>query len=325
MADFSASWLALREPADTGARSARLAQRLADWLAGPPLAAPQSRAPLGVLDLGAGTGANLRYLAPRLGRDQRWVCVDRDRHLLAGLPLQTTSWAHAAGIAVSNRGGGLRIQAREHDWRVETLNLDLAEGAAALPITRGTLVTASALFDLVSDSWLVGLLQTCARSGSPLLAALTYDGRVEMEPPEPIDGLVVGLVNGHQRRDKGLGPALGPSACSRLVNGAPGLGFAVESAGSDWTLEPDQPGLQEALVSGWVHAAGEQIREVPGASTEATLRRLSTIEQWSRARLGHIAAGRSRIRVGHLDVLLLPGGSGGVGQEPMADRLPTRN
>src|SRR5262245_16328297 len=55
MTEFSADWLALREPADKAARSLPLSKRVAERLAG--------QDPVRVLDLGTGTGANLRFLA----------------------------------------------------------------------------------------------------------------------------------------------------------------------------------------------------------------------------------------------------------------------
>ncbi|MGD8498218.1 MAG: class I SAM-dependent methyltransferase, partial [Chromatiales bacterium] len=58
MSGFSPDWLALREPLDARARSAALVDRLR---------AQAPRGPRRILDLGSGTGSNLRYLAPRLG------------------------------------------------------------------------------------------------------------------------------------------------------------------------------------------------------------------------------------------------------------------
>src|SRR5438874_8082377 len=67
--DFSAGWLALREAADHAARSDRLARAAAGAIRG--------RTPVRIVDLGCGTGSNLRYLAPRLPPPQRWLLVDR--------------------------------------------------------------------------------------------------------------------------------------------------------------------------------------------------------------------------------------------------------
>jgi hypothetical protein len=70
----SPGWLVLREPADAAARSAELADRLRQHLP----AAGQ----LVIHDLGGGSGAMGRWLAPRLPGPQHWVVHDRDAGLL---------------------------------------------------------------------------------------------------------------------------------------------------------------------------------------------------------------------------------------------------
>ena len=78
-----ADWLALRAEADTRARdegSADLLRTLVDRL---DRSDDAQIAGVRVVDLGAGTGANHRYLAPRLPLAQRWTAVDHDATLLA--------------------------------------------------------------------------------------------------------------------------------------------------------------------------------------------------------------------------------------------------
>src|SRR5262245_50976271 len=78
MAESLSGWLALREPADAAARSSSLLSHLAEGL-------PDDR-PLRIVDLGSGTGSNIRYLSPRLPHPQDWLAVDRDAALLAMAP-----------------------------------------------------------------------------------------------------------------------------------------------------------------------------------------------------------------------------------------------
>ena len=88
MESFSAEWLALREPADHAARAHDLTRELAKRLA---------RAGRGrVIDIGCGTGSNVRYLLPRLPPMTHWTLVDHDvtlldtaRRMLAG-PVEAT-------------------------------------------------------------------------------------------------------------------------------------------------------------------------------------------------------------------------------------------
>lgn len=312
MGDFSLDWLALREAADARARSAELTERLAGWLSERPRPAGEPDTPLTVLDLGCGTGSNLRYLAPRLSHrvsgGQRWICLDHDRELLAELRRRTARWAGGLGLAGSTDGEDLRIQGPGTRWEIAARPFDLATDAHALRIDRGALVSASALLDLVSEAWLGGLIRTCRRAGAPLLLALTYDGRVAIEPEHPLDDRVIDLVNAHQHRDKGFGPALGPAAAGRLAQLAEPLGFSVCWANSDWQLGPDEADIERALTEGWTAAALEQAGELSGGDSEALT---TSIQEWGEARRAEIDAGCSRIRVGHKDALLLPGGSEG--------------
>ena len=70
----SPEWLALREPADAAARAGALVGHLRRHLL-----------PTGgqvIHDLGGGTGAMGRWLAPLLAGPQHWIVHDRDEDLL---------------------------------------------------------------------------------------------------------------------------------------------------------------------------------------------------------------------------------------------------
>ncbi len=271
MSGFSSEWLALREPADTAARSTAVVERLASLLRAQPL----SR----FLDLGCGTGSNTRYLASRVPGAQEWTLVDSDEAHLAE--------ARSRTVALRDREPA-RV-------RVRTLMLDLASGLDALPLEEGVVVTASALLDLVSANWLQRLLVRCRESNSIVLFALSYDGRIELSPHEPDDEWIRDRVNRHQRTDKGFGPALGPDAADFARSCLEELKYRVEVASSDWVLGAGETRLQGELMEGWAAAAAGM------APAER-----DRCERWLPRRLDHLRAGESRIRVGHQDLIAWP-------------------
>ncbi len=278
MSGFDAGWLDLREPADARARHPGLARMLAAWLA--------PGTPLTVLDLGCGTGANLRWLAPRLPVPQRWRLVDHDPALLAALPDELAAWAHRRGRTATPDGAGLSLGDHLHaSWTQQDL-------AADLPALAGVhLVTASALADLVSRDWLAGLVAACAPRRAAVLLALTYDGRMAIRPFHRHDPRVRDAVNRHQFSDKGFGPALGPGAPAAAAALLRAAGYRVVQAHSDWRLGPADAGLAEELVGEWAEVAARDRPRPAGWTGE-----------WLDARLGgHVA-----ITVGHVDLLALP-------------------
>jgi len=288
MSGFSADWLSLREPADAAARSPALTELLAGALG--------RETELSVLDLASGTGSNLRYLAGRLQGQQRWLLVDRDPALLAHVRAATASWALSRGYDVGAEEEVMWVHGRGLACRASTRCQDLSSLDDSGLFAGRTLVTASALLDLVSESWLRALAGRCREHGAAALFALSYDGRIACSPGEPEDELVRALVNRDQRTDKGFGAALGPDAARVAEQCFVSLGYRVQRAPSDWVLTPQAGELQRQVIAGWAEAAQA------AAPEQAPL-----IRGWQERRLAHVARDTSRLVVGHEDLVALSG------------------
>ena len=294
--EFDLDWLDLREPFDAAARSDALASRLLAQLPARPR----------LLDLGAGTGSLLRWLAPRLGRAQAWTLVDASREMLEAAFDTIADRAEQVGYTVTSPNRHtLLVHAPGGAWRVETLIADLAEAPANLPLQGTDAVLSSALCDLVSRAWVERM---AARLRVPFYAALCVDGRERFSPPHPADALVAAGFHRDQARDKGFGgAALGPRAPAVIAETFAARGFEVASAPSDWMVRArgalPHPALREgavpfreALAQGHAEAAARQHR-----------RGAARIEAWAAARSAQTAAGQLSARIGHRDVLALPG------------------
>jgi len=283
---FTADWLALREPADAAARSRRLTELVADRF--------RHRDKIHLLDLAAGTGANMRYLANRLPPGQAWVLADHDELLLAQVPLAIREWATDQGLNVASRGESddlVEISDRSTTWEVRTTRVDLAQSLDAGYFSGSDLVTASALLDLVSEPWLRALVGRCRDVEAVVLFSLSYDGRIACAPGDVEDARIRSLVNSHQRTDKGFGAALGPAAADAAVRLLLEAGYRMEREHSDWSLGPEHHDLQRQLIEGWFDAATAMVPD-----------HNRIIRDWRTRRLAHVDAGRSRLIVGHEDV-----------------------
>lgn len=278
-------WLALREPADTAARSVSLTRAVAEAVA------PHD--PVRILDLATGTGANLRYLAERLPPRQQWLVTDLDPNVLARVHERTSSWAAARGYVVEAQAGALTIRGEQLDCHVAVRQVNLNLLPADLFSGRH-LVTASALLDLVSEPWLRTLAARCRAERAAALFALNYDGRSFCSPAEPEDDVLRDALNRHQLKDKGLGgPATGPDADRVALRVFEEEGFRARREETNWNLGAEHAELQRQLMDGWAEAALELELEPALAGA---------IASWRERRYAHLAAGRSSVVVGHHDV-----------------------
>jgi SAM-dependent methyltransferase len=227
-----------------------------------------------VADLGCGTGSTMRAVAPLLPAGQTWRLVDNDIALLDAAAETTPAMLE-----------------------VTTAHFDLAADLGRAIADDSDLVTTSALLDLVSMEWLERLVSILAITARPLYAALTFDGRVDLTPAARDDAAIIAAVNLHQLTDKGFGPALGPHGGAAAIAALRAEGFAIAQGASDWVFGPADQAIQREMLAGWAGAAGD-MGIAPGV-----------LDAWLTERRAHVAAGRSAMRIGHLDFFAAPIGT----------------
>lgn len=277
MSGFSADWLALREPADMRARNGELAAALAARLG--------QRAHIDVVDLGSGTGSNLRGTAPLLGQSQAWTLVDYDAKLLEAARGALAGWADSSRV-IDDR---LELAKDGRRITVGFRQADLARDLAAGLGQSADLVTASALFDLASAAFIRSFANEVAVRRAVFYTVLTYNGIQRWTPRHPADSQMVAAFHAHQMRDKGFGPSAGPTAPAHLADAFRAAGYSVMEGDSPWRLSSREAALVEELARGYLTAVGET-----GKVDAATL------DSWSRVV-------RTGAEVGHTDTLAVPG------------------
>ncbi|MFL5831979.1 MAG: SAM-dependent methyltransferase [Solirubrobacteraceae bacterium] len=263
------SWLALREPADAAARSRDLVDHLKRAL-------PANNRMV-IHDLGSGTGAMGRWLAPQLTGPQHWIAHDRDPDLLA--------LAAADVPRPAANGTPVTVEARCTD--ISQLRPDELGDA--------TLITASALLDMLTADEMSRLAGTCAGARCPVLLTLSVTGRVAITPGDPLDRRVAAAFNDDQRRATQRGRLLGPDAIAYATHEFGRLGAEVLVRPSPWRLGSSDAGLIAEWFTGWLEAACEQEVEL-----------VADRELYTRQRLAQLTAGQLAVTVDHADLLVLP-------------------
>ncbi|MFC4244342.1 SAM-dependent methyltransferase [Gryllotalpicola reticulitermitis] len=263
----SADWLALRCEADDAARSSALLSQLS---------APAGPLAGMVHDLGSGTGAMLRWLAPRLAGPQRWVLHDGDEAILAARGSQPILDAEGAPVEVATS-----IEA------LAELDTNALRGAS--------LVTASALLDVITRDEAAAIVAACTAAAAPAFFSLTVTGEVALRPSDPLDRALRDAFNDHQRRVADGRRLLGPEAVSIVRGLFVTAGWRTRTASTPWLLGPDSRRLVGEWLDGWVGAAVEQTPELAAHAAAYLVRRRA-----------ELATGSLRVRVQHEDLIAWP-------------------
>ncbi|MFI8067465.1 MULTISPECIES: class I SAM-dependent methyltransferase [unclassified Streptomyces] len=271
---YAPEWLELREGPDAAARAGDLIDPLRIRLANLP-----GKAGLVIHDLGCGTGSMGRWLAPRLDGPQHWILHDRDPYLL-----------HFAAVASPRSAAdGSRVTVETRRGDVGLLTPDALAGAS--------LVTASALLDVLTREEIGTLATACTGAGCPALLTLSVAGRVELTPSDPLDDEIADAFNAHQRRGGLLGPDAVTVACEAFSE----RGATVRLHPSAWRLGPAESALTAQWLRGWVGAAVEERPELKEPA-----------ERYLRDRLEACRAGELKVVVHHSDLLALSRPTGGA-------------
>jgi hypothetical protein len=277
MSGFSADWLALREAADHRSRNRELANGLATRF--------QQRSSITTVDLGCGTGSNLRATAALLPDTQFWTLVDNDPALLEAAARTLSTWADTHrqgehGLVLIKAGKTITVTFRK---------ADLVRDLDAILDPAPDLVTASALFDLASAEFITRFAHAVAVRRSVFFTVLTYNGIQHFAPRTPSDQPMTGAFHRHQMGDKGFGASAGPTAAVLLADQFQMQGYSVLEGDSPWRLGAADAPLLRELAQGFA-AAVRETKAIEG----------KVIDAW-------IARPKTGAEVGHTDTLAIPG------------------
>jgi hypothetical protein len=224
---------------------------------------------LEIIDLGAGTGANQRWLAPRLPFRQRWIHLDHDPLISRSLPLPDETMII--------------------DESVEAL-----EHLLTSPGSRTRVVTCSALLDVLTATELRAMCRAVTENQVPALFSLTVTGMLSITPADAQDQLLLDAFNDHQRRAGHAGPDAAVMAVNTLLAG----GLTVRTQETPWQLTP---GSAQAFVE-------QVLQERLDVAVDQDPSLVAIAAAWLELRHVQLACGILRIDLGHRDILALPGG-----------------
>ena len=289
MTSFSTDWLSLREAADHRSRNPFLQNQVLRYLEE---IGRLKNDPIEIIDLGSGTGSNLRALAPLIEHNQAWTLIDYDPLLLMAAREKLCTWADDVISRSDNNhvdhdaNRPVTLVKNNFEIKVIFLQKDLVSDFQFLLSDSVDLITAAAFFDLVAFDWME---QFCKVLKTPLYTVLTYNGQETWLPSDDLDSKILEAFHHHQGSDKGFGSAAGPLALKSLEQLLKKDGFQVETGSSPWILGPNDSLLIQELATSTAQAVAETAKVTQEIA-----------QQWGKSRARSL-----RCEIGHDDLFAI--------------------
>lgn len=286
----SFEWLLLRYDADRDARSQAVESLVHEHV--------EDRDFVRVLDLAAGAGAGMIYLAPRLPVPrQQWTLLDRDPALAERVRTGVRTFQRRIP-GIEHRGDEILFD----DNRVtyQALTGDFLSPACPIYDQPVDLVVVHALFDLLPAETLdrfLALAMSRWRDARPAFYfTIHLDHGFALAPAHPDDDRVRALFHAHMQRPQSAGRALGPDSAGVLLTSLRAVGLEVEHASSPWRIGARETAFLQANLDFVEDAARDMI--VDGDPTM----RMDELERWLAHRRDAIAAEALTMEIAHQDI-----------------------
>lgn len=212
---------------------------------------------LQILDLGAGFGANIFHLAPKFNCRQNWTLLDRDPKLIEKVNYFVEKYFPKNSDTKENS-----IKIRNQNIRYNLVNMDMLDLSNKYHKNQFDLVTANAVFDLISTSQFRKLVDNLVKLDLyQLYFSINLDKDIELFPLLENDFLVIDTFKNHMVRKQSFGRAMGSDSCEHMTEILNDNGYKVYSEPSNWEISTNSINLQLDLIKFFRSAAQEMLKE----------------------------------------------------------------
>lgn len=246
--DFTTDWLSERFRFDSASRNEQIEQTCFSLF--------PSRKRLQIVDIGAGHGSNFFYLFPKIQQHQEWTFVELNEGLLDAALDRILVYARTQEFPFEREGQTIFFRANQKDIKVTGKHASFLELEKVVSLAEIDLVTAAAVFDLLSVELFEQFAKTLIQARIPLLSTINYLG-MAFQPEVEGDALYLKFYNDHMLRQQDFGQSMGPDCMKHMGAFFQKNGVQMEIGSSDWQVGTEDQRMHHFLLGYLEHAIGE--------------------------------------------------------------------
>lgn len=233
-------WLAYRYSCDAQARNPEIEHKFLEFF-------DHHAHQLHITDVGAGTGANFRYYFNKIKQDQDWTLIEQDPHIIRACHICLEKFAHEHQYNLQQEGEDFLITSAGKTARIRTIQGSLDHIEQLTDLQKADVVTANAVFDLISYDQFDRLAGKLSENKVCLLATMNYY-ETSFLPFSEKDHWFMQLYHTHMTRPQSFGIAMGPNCVEEMLDLLAQHHMLIEQEGSQWHISRRHTTMQHFLL-----------------------------------------------------------------------------
>ena len=242
-------WLAHRFTCDAEARHPGIEHQFLAFF-------EQHQTPLKVVDVGSGTGANVRYYFDRIPHEQEWILIEQNEQLRDECCRSLVAFAQERGYHWQQQDGTFLLTDDQKTATVQLMSGRIEHIEQLADLARTDVVTANAVFDLLSFEQFDTLVGKLVQHEVCLLATLNYY-ETSFLPFSEEDHRFMRWYHMHMKRPQPTGIAMGPDCSEEMLDLLAQHHMMIEQEGSQWHLKKNATTMHHYLLHFIEHAVAE--------------------------------------------------------------------
>jgi precorrin-6B methylase 2 len=281
-------WLSHRFASDAAARNPEIEKKCLDYF--------RERPVLRIVDVGSGTASNFCYYFDKFSQSQHWTLLERDQALIGAARKNLMHFCQKHVYELKTTEEGFIIKANGKSAEIVFCRAKLQQIEKCVDMKKTDLLTANAVFDLISFDHFEELVIKLSAYNTCLLATLNYY-ETSFLPYREEDGRFVNYYHTHMLRPQADGIAMGPNCCEEMLDLLSRHQMMIEQDSSQWRLKKYDTTMHHYIL----HFFENALRELNLSPHEQ-----EEVDEWIRSKRHLSDKHRLEITVDHSDIFAYP-------------------
>jgi hypothetical protein len=201
-----------------------------------------------LVDAGAGSGANMRYLMEKIPASQQWVLIEQNPDFSKASLQVLQQHARHQGYTSFMEQDTLTLQTPTKTIQVNAKQGSLLEIENLTDLSHTDAIVSNAVFDLFTLHQFDTFVSTIARYQLIFLSTLNYEN-MHFSPTRWQDEKMIALYHAHMLRPQTVGPAMGPACIPQMSDILKKHRYAVATGSSLWNIHSKDEKMMRYLLN----------------------------------------------------------------------------